>query len=160
MREETSVGMGELHVAGRDAILSTFVGSCIAMCLYDPESKVGGMAHVLLPDSSKNTSAGTEAKYADLALENTLRMMIEKGARQERLVAKIAGGAKIFSHEGSEDIFNIGIRNAEAVKSLLQKKDIRVVGEDVGMGSGRWVIFDTNSGKVKVTMRNTEDKIL
>jgi chemotaxis protein CheD len=158
--EETSVGMGELHVAGKDTILSTFVGSCIALCLYDPESKVGGMAHVLLPDSSKDTAAGSEAKYADRALENTLKLMIEKGARQERLVAKIAGGAKIFAREGSEDVFNIGVRNAEAVKGLLQKKGISVVGEDVGMRSGRWVIFDTSSGKVKVTRRNTEDKIL
>ncbi|AIC15216.1 chemotaxis protein CheD [Nitrososphaera viennensis] len=169
---ETSVGMGELHVADnkKDTVLTTFVGSCIALCLYDPQSKVGGMAHIMLPENSRNndddgSSSGEEgaAKYADEALENTLRMMVKKGALQGRLVAKIAGGAKIFSHEGSggdNDMFSIGSRNAESIKKLLTQKGIRIAGEDVGLNHGRWVRFNLNSGQVVVSMRNSGEKIL
>jgi chemotaxis protein CheD len=168
---ETNVGMGELHVADssngnsnnkKDMVLTTFVGSCIALCLYDPQSKVGGMAHIMLPENNKNDSSEDKsAKYADGALENTLRMMVEKGAKPGRLVAKIAGGAKIFSHEGSDnDMFSIGLRNTESIKKLLTQKGIRIAGEDVGLNHGRRVRFNLNSGQVVVSMRNSGEKIL
>ncbi|MEO9364441.1 MAG: chemotaxis protein CheD [Nitrososphaera sp.] len=160
---ETNVGMGELRVADsnkKDTVLTTFVGSCIALCLYDPQSKVGGMAHIMLPENSKS-SEDKSAKYADGALENTLKMMVEKGATPRRLVAKIAGGAKIFSHEGSDnDMFSIGLRNTESIKKLLAQKGIRIAGEDVGLNHGRWVRFNLNSGQVVVSMRNSGEKIL
>ncbi|AIF84402.1 chemotaxis protein [Candidatus Nitrososphaera evergladensis SR1] len=169
MDAETSVGMGELYVADKkDTVLTTFVGSCIALCLYDPRSKVGGMAHIMLPENgSRNSyndspsSADESAKYADEALENTLRMMVEKGALPGRLVAKIAGGAKIFSHEGSsDDMFSIGSRNTESIKRLLTQKGIKIAGEDVGLNHGRWVRFNLNSGRVVVSMRNSGEKVL
>jgi chemotaxis protein CheD len=182
MDAETSVGMGELYVADkRDTTLTTFVGSCVALCLYDPQAKVGGMAHIMLAEnssksntsstsssSSSSTSTATQngegipaAKYADEALENTLRIMIERGASQGRLVAKIAGGAKIFSHEGDgNDVFSIGSRNTESIKRLLTRKGIKIVGEDVGFNHGRWVRFNLNSGRVIVSTRSRGEKVL
>lgn len=162
---ETNVGMGELYVADnkKDAVLSTFVGSCIALCLYDPQSRIGGMAHIMLPENSGRNPSGDEsaAKYADEALDNTLKMMAEKGALSGRLVAKIAGGAKIFSHEGSgDDMFSIGSRNAESIKKLLTQKGIKIAGEDIGLNHGRWVRFNLNSGQVVVSMRNAGEKVL
>ncbi|MEM2141010.1 MAG: chemotaxis protein CheD [Nitrososphaera sp.] len=162
MDGEISVGMGELEVTDdKEAVLATFVGSCVALCLYDPQAKVGGMAHIMLPDSSKDASGrGNAAKYADEALENTIGAMAEKGAQAGRLVAKIAGGAKIFAHEGSEDMFAIGTRNAESLRKLLQKRGIRIAGEDVGQTYGRWVRFNISSGQVKVGKRGREEKVL
>lgn len=168
---DINVSMGELEVTdNRQAVLTTFVGSCVALCLYDPCSKVGSMAHIMLPDSGKDASASTtintpqpsvnNAKYADLALANAVRAMAAKGASPSRLVAKIAGGAKIFSHEGSEDMFAIGTRNAESVRELLRGMGIKVLGEDVGQTQGRWVRFDIESGRVRVTRRGKEEKVL
>lgn len=161
MDGETSVGMGELEVTdNREAVLTTFVGSCVALCLYDPQAKVGGMAHIMLPDGSKDSSAAGAAKYADRALENTMKMMTQKGASPARLVAKIAGGAKIFAHEGSEDMFAIGARNTDSVRKLLQDRGISITGEDVGQTYGRWVRFDIKSGSVKVGKRGKEERVL
>lgn len=162
MDGEISVGMGELEVTSNaGAVLATFVGSCVALCLYDPQAKVGGMAHIMLPDGSKNPSEpASGAKYAEQALENTLNKMAEKGAAPERIMAKIAGGAKIFSHEGSEDMFAIGLRNTESVKKLLQDRGIRIAGEDVGQTYGRWVRLNMQTGQVKVGKRGKEEKVL
>lgn len=172
----TNVAMGELEVsADAGSTLTTFVGSCIALCLYDPEAKVGGMAHIMLPEgkdkdsdrggattmaTSSSSSSPNDAKYADQAVENTLRIMIRKGAKPGRMVAKMAGGAKVFAHEGSDGMFNIGQRNAEAVKALLSKKGIRLVAQDTGATTGRWVKLDVATGKVVVSRRREADKVL
>ena len=160
MSETTNVAMGELEVSSDpSATLSTFVGSCVALCLHDPAAKVGGMAHIMLPDGSAQGNAN-EAKYANQALENTVRMMSAKGAVQRRIVAKIAGGAKVFSHDGAESMFNIGARNAEAVRDLLEKSGIKLLAEDVGSTTGRWVKFDVGTGRVIVSTRKTGEKAL
>jgi chemotaxis protein CheD len=170
----TNVAMGELEVsADAGSTLTTFVGSCIALCLYDPEAKVGGMAHIMLPegrdkdgDSGKggtlisSSTSPNDAKYADQAVENTLRIMVRKGAKPGRMVAKMAGGAKVFAHEGSEGMFNIGQRNAEAVKALLSQKGIRLVAQDTGATTGRWVRLDVATGRVVVSRRREADKVL
>lgn len=163
----TNVAMGELEVTGDPGVtLTTFVGSCIALCLYDPEVKVGGMAHIMLPDGKDDSKSGgigaspNDAKYAGAALENTLRIMVRKGAQQGRMVAKMAGGAKVFTHEGSDSMFNIGQRNADAVKALLLQKGIRLVAQDTGATAGRWVRLDVATGKVVVSRRKEGDKVL
>jgi chemotaxis protein CheD len=156
---ETGVKMGSLAISGSSgSTLSTFVGSCVALCLYDPVAKVGGLAHVMLPDSrGRGIPDGNEAKYADHALNTMLQRMTSMGAEKARIISKIAGGAKMFTNENSDDsLFNVGERNCSAIKRLLEQTNIPLAGELVGSHSGRWVKFDLATGSVKVSDRTGE----
>jgi chemotaxis protein CheD len=156
---ETGVKMGSLAVSGSsDSMLSTFVGSCVALCLYDPVAKVGGLAHVMLPDSrGRGVPEGSEAKYADYALNTMLQKMTSLGAEKDRIISKIAGGAKMFSNENADDsLFNVGERNSSAIKKLLGQLNIPLSGEILGAHSGRWVKFELATGKVRVSDRKGE----
>lgn len=146
--------MGGLEVVENDAIeLRTFVGSCVAVCLFENETKIAAMAHIMLPkktNTGKQTKKDELGKYADEALDIMLKNMIEKGADQNKIQAKIAGGATIFSHESETGVFNIGPRNIEAVRQLLKDSEIPLVAEDTGKNFGRWVNFDLISGKITI----------
>lgn len=151
------VRMGELEVCDDgETALETFVGSCVVLCLYDPYSKIGGMAHIMLPqsdNSKKSRDHLSPAKYADQAIENLLRMAMIKGAKMVRIRAKIAGGANMFSHEQGGSLFNIGERNVLSVKSFLKERGIPLLSEDTGMNYGRNVQLDVKSGNVIVTSK-------
>ncbi|WP_081781861.1 chemotaxis protein CheD [Candidatus Nitrosotenuis chungbukensis] len=134
--------------------LQTFVGSCIAICLYDPSVKIAAMAHIMLPKNNTNDpNPKPEAKFADVAIKIMLDKMQANGAKLNRLKAKMAGGANIFQNEGKPNVFNIGSRNADAIKSLLDEKKIPIVAQDIGATSGRWITFDMNSLEMKIKDR-------
>jgi chemotaxis protein CheD len=135
-------------------LLQTFVGSCVAICLYDPNAKIAAMAHIMLPKNNTNDpNPKPEAKFADVAIRIMLDKMQASGAKLNRLKAKMAGGANIFQNEGKPNVFNIGARNADAIKSLLEEKRIPIVAQDIGSTSGRWIIFDMNSLEMKIKDR-------
>lgn len=154
--------MGQLEVSNdNEMVLETFVGSCVALCLFDPYSGIGGMAHIMLPQSDgskKLSNHSNSAKYADEAVENLLKRSVTKGAKMMRMRAKIAGGANMFSDERGVGVFNIGERNVLAIKSLLKAKGIPLLSEDIGMDCGRHVILDIQSGEVTVTSRKSHQK--
>lgn len=135
-------------------ILQTFVGSCVAICLYDSVAKVAGMAHVMLPkNNTLNPKPEPEGKFADTAMQTLLEKLITKGANTSRLKAKMAGGANVFQNEGKSNMFNIGMRNVEMIKAILAEKKIPLLSEDVGSKHGRWVIFDLDSTQMKIKDR-------
>lgn len=144
--------MGGLGISKEKNILKTFVGSCIALCIYDIEKKIGGMVHIMLPKNiSKKHTKGTslEGKYADEAID----ILIEKLSKISpnlKLHAKMAGGATIFSHESDTDRFNVGNKNILEIRLQLQKNNIPLVSQLVGSQRGRWVTFDCNNQKVTV----------
>ncbi len=160
------VKIGELAVS-KDLPLTTIVGSCIACCIYDDKSKIAGMAHIMLPtknrkdnsDSNNNTRDDTKAKYADTGIKNLIDELIKQGANINNLKAKIVGGARVFTHESDEDIFNIGERNAEKVKEVLKSYRISIVAEDIGGRGGRNVTFDPSTLTVRVKS-NGYEKVL
>ena len=107
------VGMADLKVAQHPAILTTLgLGSCVGIVLYDIKRKTVGMAHIMLP-SSKIASANTNrAKFADTGITDLLEGMIRLGARREDIIAKIAGGAQMFTFSSTTDTMKIGARNS------------------------------------------------
>ena len=147
MSEVIKVGMADLNLCRDPDIITTLgLGSCIGIALYDPSTKNGGLAHIMLPDSTKMRNNSNIAKFADTGIEELLNRMIKAGAVKSRLVAKIAGGAKMFEVSGLSDIGNVGQRNAEASRAKLKQLGIRLIAEDTGLNYGRTVELHCDNG--------------
>ncbi|WP_100183011.1 chemotaxis protein CheD [Candidatus Nitrosotenuis aquarius] len=141
------IPMGGLGLSSHEKkTLQTFVGSCVAICLYDSVAKVAGMAHVMLPKNNTTDQVPKpEGKFVDVAIKVLLDKLTANGAMRTRLKAKMAGGASVFQTEGNKNVFNIGTRNVDAIRAILGENKIPIVSEDVGEKGGRWVIFDVAS---------------
>jgi chemotaxis protein CheD len=135
-------------------ILQTFVGSCVAICIYDSNTKTAGMAHVMLPkNNTNNPNPKPEGKFVDVAIKILLDKLVKDGANPKNLKAKMAGGADIFQNESKQNVFKIGQRNVDAIRVILEEKKIPIISEDVGSTSGRWISFDVNSSQMKIKDR-------
>lgn len=141
------VGMADLNIAVEGAVLKTTgLGSCVGLTMFDPKSKVAGMAHVMLPSSSiARESQINVAKYADTSIPELLERMKAAGARIERMEAKMAGGAQMFALGGS-DTLRIGPRNVESCTEMLNRYGIPIKAQDTGGSYGRTVEFDSDKG--------------
>ena len=139
------VGIADMKMAQKGERLITYaLGSCIGICLYDPQIKLAAMVHIMLPI---NMEAGRKNtfKYADTGIRETLNQMVAKGAMKERITAKIAGGARMFEVNGGT-LGSIGQRNSESVHQVLRRENIRLLWEDVGGKVARTMEFDSATG--------------
>ena len=155
------IGMAEMIVAGNPTIISTTVGSCIALCMYDPMNRIGGMVHIVLPKKEDFDKENIDSvqRYADTAVPALLSALISKGAKKEYIKAKIAGGANMFPIL-NHPILKIGVNNANVVKKKLADLGIPLVAEDTGGNRGRIIEFEVGSGTMKIsTMDGKERKI-
>jgi chemotaxis protein CheD len=153
--EIIKVGMSELEISHNpDTLAITALGSCVGVTLYDPELKVGGLAHIMLPDSAMTKRKGSPGKFADTAIEAMVKELGNRGAECSRMEAKIVGGARMFSFAGRDPIADIGERNVAAAKHALREKRIRIVAEDTNGNYGRSIEFCCSSGRVKVKSLN------
>ena len=151
MPELIRVGMADYKVGKAPSTLIRYgLGSCIGVSLYDPQLKVGGLLHIMLPDSTQARASDNPAKFADTGLPLMLEDVLKLGASRSRLVAKIAGGAQMFAFANATDIMRVGARNAAAITELLQKMNIRLIAQDVGGTYGRTVSIDLNTGMYTV----------
>ena len=151
MPELIRVGMADYKVSrGPAVIISYGLGSCIGISLYDPQTKIGGLLHIMLPDSTQSRVSENPAKFADTGLPLMMGELLQMGANRRRLVAKIAGGAQMFAFANATDIMRVGARNAEAAKKILQSLHIRLLAEDTGGNYGRTVQIDLATGVYKV----------
>ncbi len=142
-----SVGVGDIKIAKAPMVITTYLGSCVAVCLYSPVHKVGGVLHLMLPEAkpTKDGQILKKEKYADTGIEELLRQLknifkLEK----EDFVAKIFGGANVLKHVNR----HIGDENLEAVHRILIDLKIRIVGFHTGGEKGYKIMFDTQTGKV------------
>ena len=149
--EEVRVNMAEMKAENKPVELVTSVGSCVAICIHDSMNMCGGLAHIMLPDSSIAPHEPLPAKFADTAVPTLVNAIGRLGGNQERLSAKIAGGANMFQ---TMNALNIGVKNIEAVKVALAKHKIRLIGEEVGGSSGRRITFNIASGVATVKRFN------
>ncbi len=133
---------GQVYAAAHAAYVTTILGSCIAVCLWDPVARVGGMNHFLLPH-------GKGPRYGDEAMEQLLEEMTNRGAFVARMVAKVFGGACVlsaFTGPGKA----IGAQNVEAAMRFLGDHSIRVLAAQVGGQRGRKLLFHTGTGSAYV----------
>jgi chemotaxis protein CheD len=125
------------------------LGSCVAVALYDPVARVGGMAHVVLPEPPETENAPT-AKFAGVAVSTVLEQVLARGAQRHRLVCKIAGGAQVLATGAMRDSFRIGERNTAAVQAALKRLGIRPAAVDCGGTAGRSFRLTVSDGRVAV----------
>lgn len=159
MAELIRVGMAD-HKVGRApaTIISYGLGSCIGVSMYDPQAKVGGLLHIMLPDSKQAKQSENPAKFADTGVPLMLDDVLKLGAVRSRIVAKMAGGAQMFAFANATDIMRVGARNAEAVKRMLRELNIRLIAEDTGANYGRTVQINLENGVYTVKTINKGEK--
>lgn len=151
MSELIRVGMADYKVGRAPAMIISYgLGSCIGVTLYDSVTKIGGLLHIMLPDSTQARSNENPAKFADTGIDIMLKDILALGASRSRLIAKIAGGAQMFQFANATDIMRVGQRNADAVKKVLGEFNIRLVAEDTGGNYGRTVQIDLETGSYKI----------
>lgn len=145
---------GQLHVSEEETCITTLLGSCIAVCLWDRELQIGGMCHYYLPYAQK--SENDPNHYGECAIINLLRELKAMGARRENLVAKILGGGRVVEEIRLKN-FDIGHENLKVAHAVLDRFNIRVAGEEVGGTRGRKIRFNTRTGMVMhTTVSHTE----
>lgn len=149
MSEMIKVGMADLKFCKFPDKLTTLgLGSCVGVALYDSTTKIAGLAHVMLPDSTQIRNNSNVAKFADTGIVELISQMEKAGAHKGGMTAKIAGGAQMFEIKGTNtDMMRVGSRNVEAVKAVLEKERIRLVAEDTGANYGRTVELDSANGE-------------
>lgn len=157
MPELIRVKMSDIEYgAAPDVLVTLGLGSCIGVCVYDPFLQIGGMAHIMLPDSQLARGIVNRGKFADTAVPDLVEGLNEKGAVKTRMIVKIAGGAQMFTMFGQEDKIQIGPRNVVAVERTIAKLGLRLNGRDVGGHSGRTVYFDLSTGAITIKTLQTE----
>ena len=153
--------MADLKVGkSDDVIITSGLGSCIGLTLYDSKTEIGGMAHVMLPEFPDNRKQGNPAKYADTAIKMLLKELKKSGANKSRLEAKMAGGAQMFNFSNKSNKMRIGARNIQAVKKIMKQEKIRISGEEVGENYGRTMELHTKNGDVLIKTVKHDDIIL
>jgi chemotaxis protein CheD len=148
-RDAAKILPGEYYFTGKDMLIVTVLGSCVAACIRDRISGVGGMNHFMLPDSGGDADSPVSAsmRYGTYAMEVLINDLLKAGARRENLEAKVFGGGNVL--RGFIAI-NVGERNAQFVRDYLRAENIRIVAEDLNDIHPRKVYFFPRTGKVLV----------
>lgn len=144
------VRIAHLAVArGAGRLVAVGLGSCVAVTVYDRAQRIGGLAHILLPDPSAARDASNPARFASEAVPMLLSRLREAGARAP-LEAKLTGGAALFGSMLGGSAGQMGDRNVLAARKALATAGIAIVGEETGGSSGRSVAFDVSTGELFV----------
>jgi chemotaxis protein CheD len=156
--------MAELKTAKAPTKIATLgLGSCIGICIYDAVAKVGGMVHIMLPNSEIASGTVNIAKFADTAIPSLLQEVESLGAVRKRLVTKIAGGAQMFSIAGSQtnnSLMNIGAKNITAVTEICSKLGLAINASCVGGNVGRSITLNLENGDLDIRTAKGTNSII
>lgn len=139
------LGQGELHATATPTMITTILGSCVSVCLWDPGIRAGGMNHIVLAHGG---SGSGDPRYGDAAVAALVGAMLDLGASQRRLVAKVFGGGAVLPL--AEPHRSIGTENARIALDELRRLRIPVLANSVGGREGMTIRFDTHSGEVSI----------
>ena len=151
-----AVGLGEIHLSGDPNVVLTCLGlgSCIGVSAYDPVSRLGAMAHIVLPQGNEADCEKAPAKFANSALPFLVKEMEKRGAVKRRIVIKIAGGAKIINNVPAKSLLDIGDRNVTAIKISFAEHRLDLKAEDLlgKLGRSMWLHIETGVTRVRTTV--------
>ena len=145
---------------GNDVLTTLGLGSCVGITLYDPLTKIGGMAHCMLPGSNNPKEVTNKAKFADTAVIELMQQVLKLGARRASLVAKIAGGAHMFSKTSGTDVIKVGQRNATVVRGMLKEMRVPLLADETGGNYGRTIELYLENGDLKIKSIGHGQKIV
>ena len=162
MGEMIKVGMADLKICKTpDALTTIGLGSCIGIALHDTKTKITGLAHIMLPDSTAIRNNSNVAKFADTGIQKLYDDMIAAGANKATIVAKIAGGAKMFEMGGAATAtINVGERNAIASREKIAQLGIKLLADDCGANYGRTVEIYSETGDYVIKSVGKETKTI
>ncbi|HKY23227.1 MAG TPA: chemotaxis protein CheD [Vicinamibacterales bacterium] len=157
-RRVLRVSIGEFVVSDRsdDVITTVALGSCIAVCLWEPKARVAGMLHFMLPDAALNKERAREqpAVFANTGIPLLFRAAYELGADKKRCAVRLVGGAELAAGGRAEGdgagVFDVGRRNVLAARAVLWRNGIMTGGELVGGTTARTIAMSVGDGKVIV----------
>jgi chemotaxis protein CheD len=143
------IGVADMAVSNApdDVLITYSLGSCIAVVIYDPRVKVGGMLHYMLPESSLDLEKAklNPTMFADTGIAMLFRQSYQYGAKKENIIVRAVGGAQILDQNG---IFNIGKRNYLAMRKIFWRNNVLVAAEHVGGMVNRTVRLEMQTGRV------------
>ncbi|MHB9099756.1 MAG: chemotaxis protein CheD [Syntrophales bacterium] len=145
------VGISDLKVSNKDmdCLVTYALGSCIAVAVYDPQVKVGGLLHYMLPDSTLDFEKAREhpGMFADTGIPLLFKSCYKFGAEKKRMIIKIAGGARIMD---DTNYFRIGQKNLTALRKIFWKNNVLIDAEDIGENFNRTVRLEVSTGRFLV----------
>ncbi|MCP4692749.1 MAG: hypothetical protein GY859_32205 [Desulfobacterales bacterium] len=154
-KKKVTIHIGDIYSSREPMIIHTILGSCVAVCLFDPVSRVGGMNHILLPGEMNGRRGSQSTRYGVNSMDLLMKKVLQMGGRQERLVAKIFGGANVLSSLTRQ--YSVGLKNANFAVDFLQENRIRIVSRDLGGNDTRVIYFHTDTGVVNLKRTRSTD---
>lgn len=152
---ETTIYIGGVFASPRPAIVRTLLGSCIAVCLYDPVAKVGGMNHFMLPEASGTPDESDSTRFGTHAMDVLIgELMMRCKADRRRFVAKVFGGAHVVEMKQTDD--SVPNKNIRFIRKFLADEGFPVLAEDLGGFRPRLVVFHTAENRVRVKHLDTQ----
>jgi chemotaxis protein CheD len=158
---EIIVRVADLNAGGAGDVLVTYgLGSCVAIMLYDPVKKLGGLAHIMLPSRSLARRDDVVGKTPQTAVPALIERLVILGANALRMTGRLVGGASLFASLTPPGSIQMGERNVVASREVLNQHGIPIIGEMVGGESGRSVWFNLSDGAITVRSANQCERIL
>jgi chemotaxis protein CheD len=158
-REAAKIQPGECYVTALDMVLVTVLGSCVSACIRDPVARVGGLNHFMLPEATADESVASQPmRYGVYAMEVLINDILRRGARRDRLEAKVAGGGNVLHGFGAN---TVGDRNASFVTRFLEAEGIRLLGSDLGGQHARKIYYFPATGRLRAkALRSVQNDTL
>jgi chemotaxis protein CheD len=158
---EVRVKVADYTVRRGGHVLSTIgLGSCVAIALYDRDTQIGALAHILLPNPSMSRDTNNPAKFPETIVPLMLEEMRDLGTRGARVSAKIVGGASMFGQLVNGSGINVGERNIVATREALAAAGVPILAEDTGLDYGRSVYFHLADGRLEVRSLKKGDRVI
>ena len=156
------VGIADMKISRSpgDVLITYALGSCLGVSVYDPQARVGGLLHAMLPTSTVNPAKAEEnpLMFVDTGIPLLFKSCYKAGAQKERLIVKVAGGAALQRNE-ADDQFQIGKRNFLMLRKLLWKNNVLIESFDVGESHSRTMWLDIATGEVTLKIKSGETKL-
>ncbi|MDX2471001.1 MAG: chemotaxis protein CheD [SAR324 cluster bacterium] len=147
---------GEVFVTGQGTTITTVLGSCVAVCMWDPIKKIGGMNHVVMPRLAEGEEPST--KYGNIATFILLDMMVKEGSKPSNIQCSVFGGAsKLGQHEFTQAKLRVGAINIEVTLKVLEHLKMKIIAQNVGGERGRKIILNTEDGKIDMNYLKSFD---
>lgn len=143
---------GNIFVRKEPHRITTVLGSCVSVCLWDPVLRIGGMNHFMLP--FWNGEGLASPRYGNIAIAKLIEKMLEYGSQKKRIQAKVFGGGEML--RVSKGVLNVGERNVLLARDMMREARIPIVSSDLGGSAGRKIIFHTGTGSVLMKRLNRQ----